>query len=283
MDPGREVGANVGQGFLGRVGDADGGLRPDAVDVESHAALVVEAGELIHVGEAFADGGNLAKGEDGAFGSRDDGDVGVFRRVVAAIVDAKEDLAGRGFDFSAAAFHGRSFDQAGDVVEREVVASQGGFRDFDDDLGVAGVVDVDLGDARTLEEPVARALDDFAEDALGDVTVDLDVDDVAAVRVEHHIGALRLLGKRGDPVDGLFDVLIDLSAVGSDEHFGANRPGAFRCGGGDFLDAINAADGLFGDEDHATLDLLGTASREGDVDADDVQLEVGKDFLLDLR
>ena len=126
-------------------------------------------------------------------------------------------------------------------------------------------------------------LDQFAQHALGHVAVHFHVHHVAPVGAQRDVRPLGLLGKSRDAVDRLLDVLIDLHPIRIGQQFRPHRARALRSRRGDFLHALDTADRFLDHQDHALLDFVGASAGQRHAHGHQVELEVGKHLLLDLR
>ena len=140
-----------------------------------------------------------------------------------------------------------------------------------------------LRDGFITQQPVAQPFRQLAERPDVDVSVQPDLHHPALVHFQPHLGLLDVVGKGPNPVHSLVDVLEGLHPVGARDQLDDDAASSFPGLGGQFLDPLYAADGFFHRLQNPLLDLRRGRPRVADADANDVQLVLGVDLLLDVE
>ncbi len=201
--------------------------------------------------------------------------------VVAPLRHAQQDFARVGLHAAARQFQRRLPHAGRNALERQAVATQILLRHLDRDLVLPVGEQVDLRDVLVLEQAIAHDFRQLSQRPLVHIAVEYDIDDAATVHLEHDLRLFRVLGKRGDAIDFLLDVLVRLLVIGVGEKFGADHADAFRRRRRHFLNAVEPAHALFDREDNALLDLLRARAGIRHGDRHHVRRKLGKDLLLD--
>ena len=77
----------------------------------------------------------------------------------------------------------------------------------------AGADEIDLGDGGVLQQLIAHLFGQFAQNPLGGVAIELQVEDLATPGYQRNLGVLGIFREGANPVDFLLDLLVNLLLV----------------------------------------------------------------------
>ena len=203
-------------------------------------------------------------------------------RPLFAFLHPQQDFAGEGLYVSGRYVLAGGGDEVGHIAQRHVVFTQATRRNLDVGDILGHVSEVCLADCGVTQKPVPQPLRQFPKGPGVYVAVQADLHDLAFAGLELDLRLLGFVGERGDSTDGLVDVLIDRDPVCAGHQFDRHTPPALVGRRGDFLDALDAADGLLDGQQNARLHLGRRGTGVRDADVDDIELELWFDFLLDI-
>ncbi len=280
----RQIAADLRQRLAHGPGDADRGLVADAEHVHPDGRLAVVLGMAAdHAGEGLVDVGDVGQPDQLAAGRALDDDVAQRLGLGAARIDVQQDLAVGGPDIATGDVARVAGHRPTDLAQGQAVLAQARLIDLDVDLVRAHAVDGGLRDAGQPGDAVAHHLGGGSQRVVRRLTVDEDIEHVAAPTAEIDVGLLGAVGEGGDAVDRALDLVgraLQLGALDQLQSDVAAADGRGRAYPGDALDPAHR---LLDRQHHTLLDLLRRGARIGDGHLDRVLLELGKDLLGDAR
>ena len=282
FDSGRQGGREIVENGAHGVGDLEGRLLADAVDLDLHRRFLIELAMEADLFEGVLDARDVGQRDDGPRLRGHDRNLRELLFPLLALLETQQDLTGMGLDVAGGHVLARRLDQLGDVRECQAVLAQaiGGNLDVGDVFERAR--DLDLRDRGVVEQLIAEALGVLAQGPVVDVAEDADLHDLPLTRLQRDLRVVGVLGERPDAAHGLIDVLVGDVALRARDELDRDRPGPLARRGDDLLDPLNAPDRVLDRQQDARLDFGGRCARVSDGDFHHVERELGLDLLLDV-
>ena len=158
--------------LLGGGGDGEGGLVTDTIHVEHDGAFAIVGCFLVDLSKAIPHGRHVTNTHLRAIWMAQKDDVAELIPAIAPFGCAQKDLARLRLHASAGQLHRRRAHACRDLIEGQPVFSELSLRDLDADLERANPRELDIGDARVLQQSAAAVFRHCSQRRFVDVSVE---------------------------------------------------------------------------------------------------------------
>ena len=244
--------------------------------------MTVIEGFFVRLFKPIVDRRNIAYRDGRSIRRRNHGNFSVFPAEITTLLRPQQHFATGGFDPSPGQFNGSLPDLFGNPVEGQAVGPKMPLGHFNGYFPGTGRAQFHERDPRSLQQVIANAFGDVTQGLLFQVTVHQDGHDLTPNFRQTDNGFLRQFRKRLNAVDLVRNLLQDVIGVDPVNQLDLHLGPALGGRGGDFFHPVQSSHDVFNGQDNPLLDFFRTGTGIGHGNANDIDFELRKDFLLEV-